>query len=66
MGHMFENKASTEHILDFLKKTEVGNKIKEKEREKRDKERDELNGWIELMEHPWEDEEGLEREEEEE
>jgi hypothetical protein len=59
MAYMFEDKESTEHILQFLRATEVGNRMKEKEREQRDEERDELNGWMELMEHPWEEEEGL-------
>jgi hypothetical protein len=59
MAYMFEDTASTEHILDFLKSTEVGNRMKEKEREQGDEERDELNGWMELMDHPWEEEEGL-------
>jgi hypothetical protein len=66
MAHMFEYKDSTEYILKFLQTTEVGNRMKEKEREQRDEERDELNGWIELMEHPWGDEEGLEIEHDEE
>jgi hypothetical protein len=40
--------------------------MKEKDREQRDEERDELNGWMEWMEHPWEEEEGLEIEQDEE
>jgi hypothetical protein len=52
--------ASTEHILNFLKRMEVGNRMKEKEREQGDEVRDELYGWMELMDHPWEEEEGLE------
>jgi hypothetical protein len=34
--------------------------MREKEREQGDEIRDELNGWMELMDHPWEKEEGLE------
>lgn len=59
MAYMFEDTASTKHILDFLKSTEVGNRMKEKEREQGDEEKDDLNGWMELMDHPWEEEEGL-------
>jgi hypothetical protein len=67
MAHMFQDTSSTEHILHFLKNTEAGNRTKEKEREERDEERDGVNGWTELMEHPWEDdEEGVERNDEEE
>jgi hypothetical protein len=53
MAHMFENKDCTEDILKFLKVTEVGNRTKEKEKKERDEERDEVNGWEELMDHPW-------------
>jgi hypothetical protein len=53
MAHMLEDKDYTEHILKFLKETEVGNRTKEKEKELRDEERDEINGWEELMDHPW-------------
>jgi hypothetical protein len=66
MAYMFEDKKPTEHILQFLRATEVGNRMEEKERELRDEEIDELNGWMELMEHPWKEEEGLDVEFEEE
>jgi hypothetical protein len=67
MAHMFQDTSSMEHILHFLKNTEVGNRTKEKETEERDEERDGVNGWMELREHPWEDdEEGMERNDEEE
>jgi hypothetical protein len=67
MAHMFQDTSSMEHILHFSKNTEVGNRMKEKEREERDEGRDGVNGWAELMEHPWEeDEEGVERNDEEE
>jgi hypothetical protein len=67
MGHIFQDTSSMEHILHFLKNTEGGNRMKEKEREERDEERDGVNKWMELMEHPWEDdEEGVERNDEEE
>jgi hypothetical protein len=55
MARMFEDTASMEHILNFLKSTEVGNRMKEKEREQGDEVRDELNGWMEVMDHPWEE-----------
>jgi hypothetical protein len=69
MAHMFENKDCTEYILKFLKETEVGNRTKEKEKEEKDQERDEVNGWEELMDHPWvegEDEEDGDDEDDEE
>lgn len=55
MAHMFENKDCTEYILKFIKETEVGNRTKEKEKEQRDNERDELNGWEELMDEDEDD-----------
>lgn len=57
LGHMFQDITSTERILEFLKSTEVRNRMKEKEREERDEERDAENGGEGLMEHLWEDEE---------
>jgi hypothetical protein len=69
MAHMFENKDCTEYILKFLKETEVGNRTKENEKEEKDEERDEVNGWEELMDHPWvegEDEEDGDDEDDEE
>jgi hypothetical protein len=44
MAYMFEDKDSTEHILQFLRTTEVGNRMKEKEREQR-----EMRGKMTLM-----------------
>jgi hypothetical protein len=44
---MFENKDCTEYILKFLKEMEVGNRTKENEKEEKDEERDEVNGWEE-------------------
>lgn len=43
---------------------EVGNRMKEKEREERNEERDETNEWNELMDHPWQEEEEEENDEE--
>jgi hypothetical protein len=53
MAYMFKDKGCTEYILKFIKETGVGNKTKEKEMQERDEERDEVNGWEELMDHPW-------------
>jgi hypothetical protein len=63
MAHMFEDKEWTEIILKFIKETEVGNKTKEKDQEEKDEETDGINGWEELLEHPWV--EGLQEDEEE-
>jgi hypothetical protein len=52
-AHMFEDKECTELILKFIKEMEVGNKSKEKDQEKKDEETDGVNGWEELLEHPW-------------
>jgi hypothetical protein len=62
----FEDKASTEHILKFLQTTEVGNRTKEKDRKTRDEERDEMNGWHQLVDHPWAEGEGEDEDEDDE
>jgi hypothetical protein len=48
--NMFAGIKSTKHIIQFLLDTEVGNRTAEKEKERKDEERDEVNGWDELME----------------